>query len=154
MEGSAISSRGHAAVAAVLASPGDLKQYGVKGMRWGHRKDAPSKTQVGVDGKGRIKKVVLSKGQREDAKPSDDAARAAIAKAKVRAKGGTDTLTNQELQSLVQRMNLEKQYASLQGQTKRKSAGQKFVTDVLTNVAKQQVSAQINTKVAEAIKKM
>ena len=76
-----------------------LAHYGVKGMKWGVRKDQPY-----VPG-------------------SADAETAT--KLKTRAVSeGTRALSNQELQSLVTRMNLEQQYSRLNPQTK--SVGREF----------------------------
>lgn len=67
-----------------------LQHFGVKGMRWGVRRKTGS----------------------VDKSPSDDAASASRAKMKIR-KGGIETLSNKELQSLVTRMNLEQQFSRM-----------------------------------------
>lgn len=69
-----------------------IAHFGVRGMKWGIRRDRP--------------KVDIR---------SQDAKNAALAKKIVR-KHGTKALSNQELQALVTRMNLEKQYATLMAQ--------------------------------------
>lgn len=79
-----------------------LAHYGVKGMKWGKRKKSSSEPS------------------------SDDASKAADLKVRAK-KSGTSVLTNQELQTLVTRMNLEQQYSRLNPQTK--SAGRKFLED-------------------------
>lgn len=80
----------------------ELKHYGVKGMRW-----------------GKSKAVIPS---------SDDSVKAAVLKARAK-KGGAKALTNQELQTLVTRLNLEQQYSRLN--PKVKSDGQKFLEGAL-----------------------
>ena len=69
-----------------------LAHYGVKGMKWGRRR---SRSQI-------------------DANSSEDAKTAAAASAKVKS-SGTNSLSNKELQGLITRKNLEKQYKTLSG---------------------------------------
>lgn len=75
-----------------------LEQYGVKGQKWGVRRDRPG--------------------------PSDDAVRVEAAKSTIK-RGGTQALSNKELQDVVTRMNLETQYGRLSAA--QKSKGRKFV---------------------------
>jgi len=103
-----------------------LEHFGVKGMKWGVRRSHP-----GISGS------------------HEDAARAKQAKAKVK-KGGTDALSNRELEDLVRRMNLEKQFSSLQPPSGKKRAG-KFVADLLVNVGKQQVSKAANDALGKQV---
>jgi len=72
----------------------ELAHYGVKGMKWGVRKTDIS----GAPPKG-----------------SEDA-RAVVKYQKKASKGGTKTLSNKELQEIVQRLNLEQQYSRLNTQ--------------------------------------
>lgn len=104
-----------------------LSHYGVKGMRWGFRK-----------GSGGV-----STGRKAKAKApsSEDFKKAASAKTKIKS-GGTKTLSNDELQSLVKRMNLEKQYAELSVRDKRKVVGAKVVGDILQETTKGVVKGQ------------
>lgn len=71
----------------------ELKHYGVKGMKWGVRR---------------------TDAQLKSAKPqaSDDVKAVRSAERKIKS-GGTKSLSNQELQSVITRMNLEKQYQNL-----------------------------------------
>lgn len=72
-----------------------LSHHGVKGMKWGVRK------AEGSSGSGSSKPG-----------PSADAQAASAAKSKINA-GGVKALSNEELQGLVSRMNLERQYTSM-----------------------------------------
>jgi hypothetical protein len=86
-----------------------LSHFGVKGMKWGVRKDRPSRVTVSTGPGGRVKTTGGF-----DRKPSSDAVRAA--RLGQRAKKSTvRSLSNDELQALIKRKNLEKQYADLQG---------------------------------------
>ena len=106
-----------------------LEHYGVKGMHWGQRKTTSSAPKK---------------------KPSVDA-RAAM-KAREKAKvGGKQALSNKELKLLVARMNLEKQYSTL-NPTPSKAAS-KFVTDMLVNHGKQQLNKATGDIVAKQIAK-
>ena len=77
-----------------------LNHYGVKGMHWGVRKDRSD------GGSGSDSKTTPKPKMSEDAKNVERAF------AKIN-RGGTDALSNQELQHLVSRLNLEQQYSRL-----------------------------------------
>lgn len=84
-----------------------IAHFGVRGMKWGVRR-----TKQQLDS-------------------SDDAKVAAASIKKVK-KGGTKALTNQELQQLVMRMNLERQFENLKAQDAGKLArGQNAAKKVL-----------------------
>ena len=89
-----------------------LAHYGVKGMRWGVRRSSSKSTGPEevtlktVPGK----RVTAQGGRRHPA--SEDARTAAIYKQKAR-KSTVDSLSNKELQALVNRMNLEQNYSRL-----------------------------------------
>jgi hypothetical protein len=85
-----------------------LAHYGIKGMRWGIRRN---RAQI-------------------DAGSSDDAARANEIRAKVRT-SGVSSLSNQEMQQLVQRINLEQQYARLTYSPSKLQQGKARVDSVL-----------------------
>lgn len=104
------------------AAVDDILHFGVKGMKWGVRKKRGSSSSSGKgDGKPLSPDAERAKGHKTVAK-----------------KHGTDALGNKELQELVTRLNLEQQYSRLT--TQNRSAGKKFVTDLLANVGKQQVT--------------
>lgn len=96
-----------------------LSHYGVKGMRWGFRK---SEHEGGTTAK------------RAPVPVSADKAKAQEHASKVGKKGDTSALSNQELQQLVQRMNLEQQYSRLSSQPGRIQAGSKKTKEILDAV--------------------
>ena len=76
----------------------ELEHYGIKGMKWGVRKNrvsgpssAPAKSKSTI---------------------SPDVKRVSEIKSKVKSKG-RDSLSNDEMKDLVKRMNLEQQYSNL-----------------------------------------
>jgi len=86
-----------------------IAHFGVKGMHWGVRRNRSSKIQVQTGPGGHLK----TRGG-HDRLPSSDAVRAAALRQRAR-KSTTKSLSNQELRDLLQRMQLEKQYRDLQG---------------------------------------
>ena len=87
----------------------ELMHYGVKGMRWGVRK--ADRVPTGVALTTRPGRKVKAKGGKFEA-PSEDAKKAATLKQK--AKGSsTDSLSNQELKQMIERMQLEANYQRL-----------------------------------------
>jgi hypothetical protein len=105
--------------------------WGVKGMRWGVRKDrSPVEVTTSSKPGGRVK---AKGGQNQPA--SEDAVKAAQAH-RIARKSTTDALSNKELQALVNRMNLEQQYNQLNSNGPRASAGRKFASEFLQNGGK------------------
>lgn len=96
-----------------------LAHYGVLGMKWGKRKAS-------------------SDSDSEPAKPkvpaSEDAVTYRNAQSKI-AGGGTDALSDKELKKVVERMNMEAQYARLTTPQEKASSGKRLVDDMLSNVA-------------------
>jgi len=115
-----------------VAEPNALTHYGVKGMKWGKRKSED--------------------GGSSKPPASEDAALASKYKTTAK-KAGTKALSNAELKILVDRMNLERQYSSLNPSVK-KVAG-KAVADMLVQMGKQEVRRiaqdQITKTVAKAM---
>ena len=140
-----------------------LTHYGVKGMRWGIRKNQSSnsgtketavsrlkKRLQGPDGPEEVavkatpgRKVKTTGGRARNA--SDDAINAARTR-QIAKKSTTDALSNDELQSLVTRMNLEQQYSKLSANYK--STGEKFV-DRLVKDAEKTVEDKANAGAKE-----
>jgi hypothetical protein len=117
---------------AAWASRDFIAHFGVKGMHWGSRKS----------GKGSSHPV------------SPDAARATTLKTTVK-KHGTSALSNQDLQHLVTRLNLEQQHGRLN--PAHVSAGEKFAKELLSiggNAGKQYaatLAVKGLTKAGEAV---
>lgn len=104
-----------------------LAHYGVPGMRWGQRKKAARAAQKYADGSDDYKKRVDTK------------------------KKPLHTMSNAELKSLNERMNLERQYKDLRKMDI--SAGRKMVTEILTNAGKETAKntvAKLMGKAADA----
>lgn len=122
----------HRAAGAVAAQD-VLQHYGIKGQKWGLRRKNPSGGSSGPEpvtvkvkgGKG----IVKTKGGGGQL-PSEDAVNAAAYKQKAKS-SSVAALDNKELQALVQRMNLEQQYAKLTAEPSRADKGQKFIKSVL-----------------------
>lgn len=89
-----------------------LAHYGVKGMRWGVRRPEGSGPVAVTTRETPGRKVRASGGQGH--KPSEDAVRATVLKQRAK-KSSVHSLSNKDLQDLVTRMNLEKQYSTLKG---------------------------------------
>lgn len=100
-----------------------LEHYGIKGMRWGRRR-ASSDDSSSTTSSVRATPI-------EKPKASADASAVSTYKSRVAA-GGVDALSTKELQQLVNRQNLEQQYAKLNPEPM--SKGQKFMTETLPTV--------------------
>jgi hypothetical protein len=129
----------------------ELFHYGVKGMKWGVRRDRSGRDSGPEDVTIKTtpgKKVQTRGGRRQEV--SEDAVKTAISKQKAKS-STTDALSTKELQELVTRMNLEQQYSRLsEGQ---QSAGKKFVSNLLLNAGKQQAQAIVNQQVSTIVQK-
>lgn len=129
-----------------------LAHYGVLGMKWGqHLKDHGVKSttrKAATTAKAAVKKDIKERTSTETtvrAKPGqlvrvvgghgrsahDDAIKARTAE-QIAKKNTLDALSNEQLQQLVQRMNLESQYRNLAVNETRVSAGEQFATDLIT----------------------
>lgn len=131
-----------------------LAHYGIKGMKWGvHRTDA----QIAAARKVALKETPGKKVRASGGKglpASVDAKRAAKMRQKAKA-STTDALSTDDLKELVNRMNLEQQYARLAPKTPSQKAA-KFVSEMISGVGKQQANRVANDfagqKVGEFLK--
>ena len=104
-----------------MSTDQELSHFGVKGMRWGVKKQGPS----GVTVKTRAGKKVKTKGGKREM-ASEDAIKAAVGK-QIARKSTTDALSNAQLREVVTRMQLEQQFSQLGGRTSRLESGKKFL---------------------------
>lgn len=131
---------------------GFLSHYGVKGMKWGQRKDrAPVEvgaeaTQTILRGKAKVK---TTGGKAQPASPD---AIAAATKKQVLKKSGAAALSNNDLRQLAERMRLEVEVKRLDQETA--STGKKFVKKAVgqntQRVAQQEVSSFVDRTLKEA----
>ena len=110
-----------------------LEHFGVKGMRWGVRKEGAVSTQTHIDtGILRRKTQIRAKGGA--AQPAhEDAIKAAVQKQKLK-KSGTDALSNGELKDLASRLELEVRVETLASKK-----GRKFISRQLETQGQQQL---------------
>lgn len=126
-----------------------LSHHGVKGMRWGvRRKNVGTAQEVVVTDKGRKLKAKGGKGH--EAAP--EAVKAATLNQQAK-KSGVKSLSNEELQTLATRMNLEQQVTRLNN-SQPGNPGRKFVKKLLGDVAKQQATRIANDQAAKQVDKM
>lgn len=126
----------------------ELEHFGIRGMHWGVRRSRAAD--------GRVRGP--SKTTRDGI--SSDAARAKDIHAKVKTHG-TDAASNQDLQHLVSRMNLEQQYTRLSsGTTKtniaksRVRSGKNFIKETIgVAIMAKQVHEIANSQMAKDIGK-
>lgn len=134
--------QGAGLAAAILANlKEDAIQYGVPGMRWGKRKKSSvpnATTRVTQDSK--TGKVTVSGGH--GIKASPDFVKSAHAK-QVARKSGTKALSNAELKTLVERMNLEQQLAKLTPPSK-VTKTRRFVGKTMGRIGEQQLNMVLN----------
>lgn len=114
----------------VLLVDNFLEHFGVKGMRWGVRRN------------------------RAQTPSSSDATNAARVHNKIRQTGGTHSLSNKELQDFITRANLEQQYSRLAHQDPKLAKGHNFIKGFLSlaNTANS-VFALYNSPLAKEIRK-
>jgi len=106
-----------------------LEHFGILGMKWGRRKSGSS---------------IKSK---EPEKVSDDHTKKMDLKKK-----NLKTMSNAEIKSLNERLQLERQYKDL---TKTEiSPGRKFVNDILSSAAKQTASTYVAKYMAKGVEEL
>ena len=102
-----------------------LAHHGVKGMRWGKRKDrSPTSVTVSTTPKGKVK---TTGGKNQPAHEDAVTAKVAIQKAKA---SGIQSLSNKELQALTTRLDLETKVSKLAGDQTTKT-GQRVMMALL-----------------------
>ena len=97
----------------------ELYHYGILGMKWGVRRNRKAASSSTSNTKPKTKRI-----------PSEDHLQAQQLKKKK-----LYEMSNKELETLTRRMQLEQNYKNLNRQ--QISKGQKFVTDILTEVGKE-----------------
>lgn len=120
-----------------------LEHYGIKGMKWGVRKSDKSSNVSGntvrSSKRGKVKGVELSKSNTNKAtRPSDDKTEVSILEKRIK-KGSTDSLSNKELEAVVNRKNLEKRYSEVVSKEKERGVvgfGRSVVKDLGKDYAK------------------
>lgn len=110
----------------IYSKENELTHHGIKGMKWGVRRSE--------------KQLARIRGKAEKENWSDDAKNASELKVK-----SVKQMSNSELKKLNERTRLENEYAQLHA--RRKSSGEKFITEVLTNSGKN-VATSWTTKYA------
>lgn len=109
----------------VMSDEDILSHHGVKGQKWGVRRQSPSGPQ-GVIVSDKRKKIKTSGGKGHPAHPDAVKSRTTGQIAK---KSGTKALSNAELKAYNERLNLEQNFKRLQYQDS--SVGKKFVLTLL-----------------------
>lgn len=149
-------------VVGIDIDPASLEHSGVKGMKWGVRKSDSASTptllrekkafrnssDVTVTQKKSGTYVTTKGGKRQ--KASDDAVKAHAGRQKAKS-STTDSLTNNELKAVVERMRLEQEFAKLDGKVKRK--GSSFVGKLLNTDAGKQVAKKASEMLANKVAK-
>lgn len=113
-----------------------LEHFGIKGMRWGVRRETSNGDEtpsIGSHLKFRRKPQTI-----HDSDASSDFQKAKEAKLKMKEKGAS-SLSNKEMQDLVNRMNLEKQLSTLTAKDKSqyRSMVEKNLTQAMSKGMKQ-----------------
>lgn len=121
-------------------SNSELTHHGIKGMRWGVRRTPAqlARANGGSSGKGpaAAPKKVIGEGDKTHYKP------------KVKA----EELSDKELKNRIQRIENERKYNQLTA--KQKSAGRKFVEDILINSSKQALTSFATKQMTNLISSM
>jgi 2'-5' RNA ligase len=155
-----------------------LMHWGIKGMKWGVRRkssdsSSSSSASGGANGSGgaaggaggaggAIKAKLQAKGagKKQEVKEmlkrpvSEDAVDAAAKRSRT-SQHGTDALSNKELKAMIQRMNLEQQYANLKENekaTKGRKSGRLYVGDMMKEVGNEMAKEALKTVATEALK--
>jgi hypothetical protein len=104
-----------------------LVHYGVKGMKWGVRRNTSSRVSIG---RNRLTGNIKTRGGL-NRKPSEDAKRAAISK-QIAKKSGYKALSNKQLEDYIRRMDLERRATKIDHQN---NIGAQFIRELLKTSA-------------------
>lgn len=104
----------------------ELRHYGVKGMKWGVRKQRPASGKK--RGKTNAQRIYERVTGKKEASKSTTKVSSKPAKRRI------SDMSDEELRSAINRMQMERTYAQLTA--KEVSKGRQFVNDVLYNSAK------------------
>lgn len=110
----------------------ELKHHGIKGMRWGVRR---TPEQLGHEKNG-------SQSGGKSGSPTQNSEDQ---------KKRTQTMSDEELRSRINRLNMEEQYANLVARQKQRDTS--FVQNLLMNAGKQLATQSLNTIISKAINK-
>lgn len=138
-----------------------LEHYGVKGMKWGVRRDRSSRSSSG-GGKREFKRISPQpKGSAGSSKkknsssnrafirvspkptPSTDKKEASNIQSKVGKKANTSALSNNELKKINERLRLEQEYARLTGYDETKT-GKAWIKKTGKEIGQQQIKRVVN----------
>lgn len=125
-----------------------LSHYGIKGMRWG-QSSVPAAASVSISRSGRSGKKLKAKGG-EGQPISKDATRK-VTIARTKKKSGVNALSDAELQSYANRLQLEQRVKGLE--FTQKSAPKRFILGILGNSGKQAAQQVANEATSKAVKK-
>lgn len=112
----------------------ELAHHGIKGMRWGvRRSEAQLARARGSSAPSAPKKKIVGEGDKTNYKPRVSA----------------EELSDKELKARIQRIENERKYNQLTA--KEKSAGRKFVEDIIVNAGKQALTSFVNKKMSNLL---
>jgi hypothetical protein len=132
-----------------VAIDGILEHHGVKGMKWGVRRNRTA-AAVTVEGKtSRLGRTKIATKGGQGHSPHKDAVSAAIVKQKLK-KSGSDTLSNDELKTLATRLNLERQVGLKKSGGNQIVEGAKYVDKFMKSPEGQTALMKIRNKAAVA----
>ena len=118
----------------------ELQHHGIKGMKWGVRR---TDAQL-----ARARGSVGPKTQQSKPAAKEEPSKKATS---TPAKKSSGDMTNAELKARIERIKLERELTQLTA--KEKSAGRKFVEDVLVNAGKQALTSFISGKMTDMLNK-
>lgn len=110
-----------------------IAQFGIMGMKWGRRRARGSDGRVDKSDAGEIDKSKVAGARSETKGKSDSKADGKLTRPNIK------SMTNEELQATIKRLQLEQQLVQLTAP--KKSTAAKFIQDVLLTAGKQQATA-------------